>query len=332
MSPHPLLIAASIASALFLLFWILKVVIARRFRDAATTASAVDDFFLLVAQKTKLLLLVIPCAYAGSRSLTLPKDLHAPLHTAMLLALIAQVTLWVTAVVDFWLRHYRRARIDSDPGSVMTINAFRIAAIVALWIFAAVLAIHNLGFDVTTLVAGLGIGGVAVALATQNILADLFASLSIVIDKPFILGDAITVDKQSGSVEHIGLKTTRLRASTGEQIVFSNGDLLKSRIHNFTRMRERRSTLRIALAYNTTSAQLAKIPSLLQAAVEKHEHARFDRAHLVSLGEQAFEFELTFLGPTAYSAFLDLQQAVMLDVIRALELETLALAERERVP
>ncbi|HEX2831711.1 MAG TPA: mechanosensitive ion channel family protein [Thermoanaerobaculia bacterium] len=326
------LIASSIAAGLLLLLWLVKTLLARKLRNAASTATSVDDFFLLVAQKTKLLLLVIPCVYAGARTLALPKELHAPLHTTMLLALIAQVTLWVTAVVDFWLRRYRRTRIESDPASVMTINAFRIAAIVSLWIFAGVLAIHNLGFDVTALIAGLGIGGVAVALATQNILADLFASLSIVIDKPFILGDSISVDKQSGTVEHIGLKTTRLRASTGEQVIFSNGDLLKSRIQNFTRMRERRSTLRIAVGYGTTSEQLATLPALLRNAVEKQERARFDRAHLISLGEQAYELEVTFLTPSDYASFLDIQQAVMLDIIRTLESEKLMLAERERMP
>jgi small-conductance mechanosensitive channel len=331
MSPRLLLTAASIAGGLFLLLWVTKTLLARRFRDASSTASPVDDFFLLVAQKTKLLLLVFPCVFAGARTLTLPKELHAPLHTAMLLAVIAQVTLWVTAVVDFWLRRYRRTRIETDPASVMTINVFRIAALAALWIFATVLAIHNLGFDVTALIAGLGIGGVAVALATQNILADLFASLSIVIDKPFILGDSITVDKLGGTVEHIGLKTTRIRASTGEQIIFANGDLLKTRIHNYARMRERRSTSRIAIPYGTPADTLSRLPALLRAAVEKHEGARFDRVHLISLGEQAYELELTFLTPSEYGAFLDIQQAVFLDVVRTLETEGLTLAERERL-
>jgi small-conductance mechanosensitive channel len=300
-------------------------------RNAAATVSLVDDFFLLVAHKTKVLLLLVPALYAGARTLDLPNDLRDPMRTAMLLAVIAQVTLWVTAVVDFWLRRYRRIRFETDPAAVMTINAFRIGALVALWIFAAVLAIHNLGFDVTALIAGLGIGGVAVALATQNILADLFASLSIVIDKPFILGDGITVDKQSGTVEHIGLKTTRMRASTGEQVIFSNGDLLKSRIHNFARMQERRSTSRIAIRYGTPVETLARIPDLLRSAVEKHEHARFDRAHLVALGDHAYEYELTFLTPPDAATFFDIQQAVMLDVVRSLDAEGLALAERERV-
>jgi small-conductance mechanosensitive channel len=330
-SPHELIVAASIAGGLVVLLWVVRTLVARKLRNAASTASSVDDFFLLIAHKTKILLLVIPCLFAGARSLDLPSDLRGQLHIAMLLALIAQVTLWVTGVVDFSLRRYHRTRIESDPAAVMTLNVFRIAALVALWIFAAVLTIHNLGFNVTALITGLGIGGVAVALATQNILADLFASLSIVIDKPFILGDGVMVDRQSGIVEHIGLKTTRIRAASGEQIVFSNGDLLKTRIHNYARMRERRSVLRLAVRYGTSAEVLEHIPAMLRAAVEKHEHARFDRAHLLSLGEQAYEFELAFYTPSDYPTHLDLQQAVILDVVRALEADGVMPAERERM-
>jgi small-conductance mechanosensitive channel len=305
--------------------------VARQLRDAALTASAVDDFFLLVAHRSKVLLFVIPCVYAGARTLDLPNDVREPLHTAMLLALIAQVTLWVTGVVDFWLRRYHRTRIETDPSAVMTLNVFRIGALISLWTFATVLTIHNLGFNVTALITGLGIGGVAVALATQNILSDLFASLSIVVDKPFVLGDAVMVDRQSGVVEHIGLKTTRIRAAGGEQIVFSNSDLLKTRIHNYARMRERRAVLRLPVRYGTPSAVLDRLPPLLRAAAEKHDRARFDRAHLVSLTDQAYEFELVFYTPSDYLTYLDLQQAVMLDVIRVLEAEGVVLAERERM-
>lgn len=331
-TPEELAIAGAVAGGLFLLLWAIKALCSRRFRNAAETSSPVDDFVLLLAQKTKLYLILIPCITIGMRSLELPRALREPLATAMLIACIAQCTLWITAIVDLWLRRYRRTRLESDPASVMTINVFRIAALAALWLFAGVLAIHNLGFNVTALITGLGIGGVAVALATQNILADLFASLSIVLDKPFILGDGITVDRQSGSVEHIGLKTTRLRAPTGEQVIFSNADLLKSRIHNFARVKERRSQSRIAVAYGTPAERLATIPALLRSVVEAHPGARFDRAHLVTLGEEAYEFELSFLTPASHAEFLDVQQAVLLDVVRAFETAGLSLAERHRKP
>jgi len=329
-APDPL-VAAAVAGGLFLLIWILRALIVRRFRDAAQTESPVDDFFLLVAQKTKLFLFVAPCLYVGAQTQGwfAGLDLRAPLHVATLLSFIAQTTLWVTAVVDFSLRRYKRVRFETDPGARLTINAFRVGALIALWTFATVLAIHNLGFDVTALIAGLGIGGVAVALATQNILADLFASLSIVIDKPFIPGDAISVDKNGGTVEHIGLKTTRLRAASGEQLIFSNGDLLKSRIQNFARMQQRRVQLRFAIRFDTPVATLERIPTLLQSAVAKHPGARFERAHLVAFGDSGYELEVSFHTPPEQDAQLDLQQAVMLDVVRTLESERVSLAERE---
>ncbi len=309
------------------LVWLVRTLATRRLRHAHLTASDVDDFILDVARRTKLFLLLLPALFLGARAIgDLAPDLRRLLRIGATLSLIAQTTLWTTGIIDFFLHRYRRARIESDPASVMTVNAFRIAAIAALWIVAIVVAIDNLGFNVTTLIAGLGIGGVAVALAMQNILGDLFASLSIVVDKPFVLGDAISVDDHAGTVEHIGLKTTRLRSVGGEQLIFSNGDLLKSRIRNFKRMTERRALTRLAVAADTSAETLARIPSLLRAAVEKQEHARFDRAHLVSIGD-GHGFELAYFVPgAAYSTFLDVQQAIDLDILRAFSAEEIAFA------
>jgi small-conductance mechanosensitive channel len=249
------------------------------------------------------------------------------MRIAAALALVAQIALWTTGVIDFWLRRYKRSRVETDPAAVMTVNVFRVSAVVAVWVVAAIVAIDNLGFNVTGLIAGLGIGGVAIALATQNILADLFASLSIVVDKPFVLGDAIMVDDHVGIVEHIGLKTTRLRSVNGEQLIFSNGDLLKSRIRNFKRMTERRALIRLGVTYQTPAETLARIPLLLRAAVEKHEGTRFDRAHFVGFGESAYEIELAyFVTGSDYAAYLDVRQAVNLDVIAAFAAEKIEFA------
>eukprot|EP01034_Spumella_vulgaris_P020373 gene20373-26103_t len=142
------------------------------------------------------------------------------------------------------------------------------------------MVLDNLGFNITTLVASLGIGGIAVALAVQNILGDLLASLSIVLDKPFVVGDFIIVGEQMGTVESIGLKTTRLRGLGGDQIIFSNGDILKSRIGNQTRMQSRRASFTIRLRYGTTAGQLAAIPELVKELVLAQEQtASFERAH-----------------------------------------------------
>lgn len=328
-----LIIAASIVAGVLLLIWAVRTFAKRALRLASTTASDLDDFLLDVTKQTKLFLLFLPALLLGMRMLAVPPNIARLVRSGAELSLIAQSALWFAGVIDFFVRRYRRSRIDSDPSAVMTMNVFRVAAVSAVWAFAIVIALANFGFNVTTLIAGLGIGGLAVALATQNILGDLFASLSIVVDKPFILGDSISVDTHSGTVEHIGLKTTRLRASGGEQLIISNGELLKSRIRNYKRMTERRATMKIAVAHETTPDTLAQIPALLRAAVEKHPGTRFDRAHFVAFGEQSFDFELSYVVTTPeHGKYLDLQQAVNLDILRAFEAGQIELAQRARTP
>ena len=321
-SADALITAASISTGVLLLFWALIALTRRKLAHAHKTESDFDDFFLGVSRRTKLLLLILPAIFLGARALVLPPDIARLLRAGAAVSFIAQSALWATGVIDFWIRRYRKSRIDTDPGAVMTVNVFRVGAVAAVWIIAALVAIGNLGFDVSALIAGLGIGGVAIALATQNILGDLFASLSIVIDKPFVIGDSISVDGHSGIVEHIGLKTTRLRASDGEQLIFSNGDLLKSRIRNFKRMTERRALLKIAVAHETTADKLERVPLILRALVEKQQQTRFDRAHVVALGAAAFELELVFFVLSAdYEEFSDVRQRVIFEVVRAFEAE-----------
>lgn len=329
MPPRQFVIAIAITTSLLFLIGLVRAVAKRRLRDARLTETDVDDFLLDVAHRTKLLLLLLPAVFLGARVLELPEDLRRGLRIGASLSFIAQTALWVTGVVDFWLSRYRRTRAGSDPASAMTVNLFRGAATVTVWLIAVTVALANLDVEVTPLIASLGIGGVAVALALQNILGDLFASLSIVIDKPFVLGDSIAVDDHQGTVEHIGLKTTRVRSVAGEQLVFSNGDLLKSRIRNFKRMTERRSFTKLTVAHTTSPEALARIPDLFRAAVEKQKDARFDRAHLTGLAETGFVFELVyFVATTAETPFLNLQQTIYLDFLRALTAEGIELAYR----
>ncbi|HEV7226556.1 MAG TPA: mechanosensitive ion channel family protein, partial [Pirellulales bacterium] len=169
----------------------------------------------------------------------------------------------------------------------------------------------------SALVAGLGVGGIAIALAAQNVLGDLFASLSIVLDRPFILGDFIAVGDFSGAVEHIGLKTTRLRSLSGEQLVFSNADLLQSRIRNYKRMYERRIQFTFGVAYGTSRDQLTAIPGMIREAIAAHEKTRFDRAHFKSFGDSALIFEAVYyvLSPD-YNLYMDIQQAINLTLLQ----------------
>jgi small-conductance mechanosensitive channel len=178
-------------------------------------------------------------------------------------------------------------------------------------------ALDTYGVNVTTLIAGLGISGIAVALAVQNVLGDLFASFSIVFDKPFVIGDFIIVGDYLGTVEYVGLKTTRIRSLSGEQLVFSNGDLLKSRIRNFKRMFERRVVFTIGVLYQTTYEHLIEIPKMIQSIIENQSQVRFDRAHFKEYGAYSLNFEIVYwIQNPDYNVYMDIQQTINLSIFK----------------
>ena len=244
--------------------------------------------------------------------------------TLLTLASLLQAGRWITGLITLWIARYREQRMVVDASAVTSMQALGVLARVVVWSVIALMFLDNVGVDVTALVAGLGIGGVAIGLAVQNILGDLFASLSIVLDKPFVIGDTLTVGADSGTVEHIGLKSTRLRSLSGEQIVFSNGDLLASRVRNFERMTERRVVLSFGVTYDTDAATLAAIPGLVRGAVEEvgadAEGAplRFDRAHFKAFAASSLDFEAVYyvLDPD-YGRYMDAQEAINLALVRA---------------
>jgi small-conductance mechanosensitive channel len=180
-----------------------------------------------------------------------------------------------------------------------------------LWVVIFLMVLDNFGVNITTLVASLGIGGIAVALAMQNILSDLFGSLSIVLDKPFVVGDFIVIDDIAGTVEYIGLKSTRIASLSGQQVVFSNGDMLKSRIHNYKRMQTRRIVFGINVTREIDQRQLHLIPVILRESVEAQKQARFDRAHFKGYGAASLDFEIVYFVETPdYNVYMDVQQEI----------------------
>ena len=223
--------------------------------------------------------------------------------------------MWGSAVLRVVSEQYRQQQMDKDPASVTTLNVLNFIGKIVLWSLVLLLVLDNLGVNITALVAGLGVGGIAVALAVQTILGDLFASLSIVLDKPFVVGDFLIVGDLLGSVEYVGLKTTRLRSLSGEQLVFSNSDLLSSRIRNYGRMYQRRVVFNLGVTYQTPRDKLIKIPEIVRAAIEQQDKTRFDRSHFKEYGDFALVFESVYYveGPD-YNEYMDIQQAVNLQV------------------
>ncbi|MDF2930464.1 MAG: Mechanosensitive ion channel [Anaerospora sp.] len=191
---------------------------------------------------------------------------------------------------------------------------------VAIWGIGLVFLLDNLGFQISTVIAGLGIGGIAVALAAQAMLRDLFSYVGIVFDRPFEIGDFITIDGHMGTIEHIGIKTTRIRSLGGEQLIFSNSDLTNSRIQNLKRMETRRIVFKFRIHYETTSQQLREIPVIVKQIIEGIADTRFDRAHFSALGESFLNFDVVYyvLG-NDYTLYMNIQQEINLKLKEALE-------------
>lgn len=247
----------------------------------------------------------------------------------LMVALAAvQVGLWGSAVITRWLGEYQRRHMETDAEGVTTMRALGFLARLVLLALLFLLVLDNIpGVEVTALIAGLGIGGIAVALATQNILADLFASFSISLDKPFAIGHFIMVGEHMGTVENIGLKTTRLRSLSGEQLVISNDDLLRSRVRNYRRMSERRVLFGFGVVYQTPYSKLQSIKAMVREIVEDTEQARFDRAHFKAYGNFSLDFEVVYyvLSPD-YTTYMDIQESINLALFRKFEEEGIEFA------
>jgi small-conductance mechanosensitive channel len=294
---------------------------------AERTATYWDDVLASVLRSTKGLFLAVVALLVLATVLDLPADWEVAIRRVAAVALVVQGGFWAAAALSGWLTGYRRSRTADDPAAATTVGAIGFVGRLVLWAVVLLLVLDNLGVDVTALVAGLGVGGVAVALAAQNILGDLFASMSIVLDKPFVLGDFIVVNEYMGTVEYIGLKSTRVRSLTGEQLVFSNNDLLRSRIRNHGRMKERRIEFSVGVVYQTSRETLARIPPLLREAVEAQEQTRFDRAHFRGFGDSALEFEVVYyMKVPTYSTYMDVQQAINLRLVERFAAEGIEFA------
>ncbi len=310
------LIALGVTAGLFIALRIVEqVLIVRIQKLTAKTSTIADDLIVGALRKTKLLYLAIIAVFFGSMSLELDESLRDGLWKTTVIASLVQGGIWVSTALKIWLENYRKE--ETDGGHRMTMNALSFIGRLVLWATILLLILDNLGVDVTALVAGLGIGGVAVALAVQNILGDLFSSLSIVLDKPFVLGDFVIVGDLLGTVENIGIKTTRLRSLSGEQLVFSNTDLLTSRIRNFGRMYERRVVFKLGVIYQTSADNLEKIPGIIKEAIESQDETRFDRSHFAAYGDFSLDFETVYyvLSPD-YNLYMDIQQAINLAIFR----------------
>ncbi len=294
---------------------------------ASRTETAWDDIIVEAIKNTRPLFLLMLSIFLASLFLQLPERTVSIIHVVLIIFLLVQLGIWLTVITISLVEYYSKQTLARNPAAATTMNAVGFISRIVIWSVITLVALDSMGINVTTVVAGLGIGGVAVALAVQNILGDLFASLSIILDKPFVIGDFLIIDELMGSVEYIGLKTTRVRSLSGEQLIFSNSDLLKSRIRNYGRMYERRVVFNIGVIYSTPRDKLKRIPEIIRNAINAQEKTRFDRSHFMKYGDYALQFETVYYVKSPdYNIYMDIQQSIYFAIHEAFEQEQIEFA------
>ncbi|NJD30700.1 MAG: mechanosensitive ion channel family protein [Gammaproteobacteria bacterium] len=301
--------------------WTLRGWARRRYRQLARTEETeILEIPLQVAGRTTWAFMLIASACAGLATARLGVGTEAIVEKILTIAFFWQGGVWASTAAAAWLDHRQRIMLEADKAAAGSIGVIRFVARVSIWAMVLLLTLDNLGIDITALVAGLGIGGIAIALAVQKVLGDLLASLSIALDKPFLIGDFVVVGEHMGTVEYIGIKSTRLRSLSGEQIVMSNADLLGGRLRNYGRMQERRVAFTVGVAYETPREKLLEIPRLLRKAIAEQGAVRFDRAHFAGFGSYSLDFECVYYVLSAdYTRYMDVQQAINFRILEEFE-------------
>ncbi len=311
------LFAAGLAVAAFLAIHTALVLFRRRLDQLSDEAAhrPVAEVLRRTLARTSNLVVLATAILIGLSALDLPPPWNARVGHLWFLTLGLQLAIYLhNAVKVTASRYFRTHSHHGNDGQVTIAHTLIIWVLqTAVWVIFALALLSNLGIDVSTFVASLGIGGIAIALAVQNVLGDLFASLSIALDKPFEVGDFISTGSISGTVEKVGLKTTRIRASSGEQIVISNASLLKDTVSNFKRMQTRRVVFNLRAHPDTPAALAAKVPEAVKAIIEGLDQVVFGRAHLSKYDQNFIEYEVVYTMQTAdYDLFMNTQQAILL--------------------
>jgi small-conductance mechanosensitive channel len=264
--------------------------------------------------------------FLSSSALRLSERAENNFQRLFIVVLLVQLGIWGLALITRLMEEYI-SNVEQDPSRTTSMRVLAIIAKFGYLIILFLWGLDNFGINVGTLVTGLGIGGIAVALAVQSILSDLFASLTIVMDKPFVIGDFVVIGEFKGTVDHIGLKTTRIHSLTGEQLVFSNTDLLQSRIRNFQRMSERRVIFTLGVLYSTPSDKLKMVNKIIESAVNSQKLTRFDRSHFSVFADSSLNFEIVyFISTKEYRTYMNIQQEINFEIFERLNAEGIGFA------
>jgi small-conductance mechanosensitive channel len=323
---------ASTTVLVFLLAFVLRtltkrVIKLRRFAQGPVSTRTAQQALLAAVSKTSSFLLFFLSLYLGSLWLDLPEAKETTLGRLAFLVLLIQFGLYANEAIRVFISQSVRQKTEADPAAVTSSGVMSFAVRFLMWVLVLLLILQNWGYEISAVIAGLGVGGIAVAFALQNILGDIFNSVAIVLDRPFAVGDFIIAGDQMGVVEHIGIKSTRVRSLWGEQVVFPNADITSSRIRNYKRMEERRVLFAIGVVYETPVEKLERIPAIIREAVETTAMTRFDRAHFFSYGDFSLNFEVVYyVRASDYNLYMDIQQEINLKIFRRFAEEGISFA------
>jgi small-conductance mechanosensitive channel len=299
---------------------ILKKVVLGRFKKwAASTQTSIDDLVIRGVEKTIIPLLFFLAFYSGIKTLNLDPRISRVIYIISVILITYFVVRLIINVIRFSLNAYmlRKGEADNKQRQVRGILSF---VNFFIWAIGIVFLLDNLGFEISAVIAGLGIGGIAIALAAQTILGDLFSYFVIFFDRPFEIGDFVVVGDKSGAIEYIGIKTTRIRSLSGEQIIFSNTDLVNSRLHNYKRMERRRILFTIGVVYQTKAHLLTEIPVIIRSIIESLPDTTFDRAHFARYGDSSLIFEVVyFVQSPEYTAYMNIHQQLNMKIFEEFE-------------
>lgn len=306
------------------------IILAKLNRLAKSTKNDLDDALIAIFSKIKPPFYFFVAIYFAIKYLTFPEIVDKVLMVVILVTVVYEVVQAISRFLDFFINKSINNSDNNKSTQKYSQSMLRAVSMIVkavLWVVAIIMILSNLGINVTSLVASLGIGGIAIALALQNILTDMFSSFSIYVDKPFQIGDYISIGTDSGTVEKIGMKTTRIRTLQGEELVVSNRELTTARVQNFKKMEKRRASVTLGVEYETPANKLKNIPELVRTIIGGVEGTDFDRCHFAAYGDSSLNFELVYyVNSSEYSEFADKRQAINYAIFDAFAKEKISFA------
>ena len=322
------LIALGIYFVLYISFKVFRSILLGRLKKLAqATSTKFDDELVNVFEKVHPYFYDLVALYIAFKFVNIPENFMSILDGAFVILLSIQAVISLENFLAYIIKNVFMTATANKEQDQTALNAIRLIVKIILWSVGLLMILSNLGVNISSLVASLGIGGIAVALAAQNILGDLFSSFSIYFDKPFEIGDFIIVGTDMGTVQKIGMKSTRIRTLQGEELVISNKELTTARIQNFKKMEKRRIVFSIGVTYDTNLEKVKKIPEILSKIVDDNPRAELDRAHFKEFGASSLNFEIVYNHLSGdYKEYMDIRQEMNFAIKDIFEKEGIEMA------